>query len=410
MQDLNDRTFTTIYQIIENGILPNIVADENIAYTIDPVYGISRDRIDAEILKTLIRINKESGKDYTQIIEKLLNRLVQKQNIDGSWNEVHVKYDQPSALITAIAGEALIDGSVTLKSKKNIEHNIHCAKDFVLQNEVSPGYFRKSAVYIADHLNVDATCGAFLAKYGKVFSDKKCIEAAVRTARHICDHQFPDGAYPYTTQEKGNYQYHFQIPCIHYQGVTIYYLMKINEVLGMDWIDSHLRKGIEWLASVQNADGRFDWSRSGLMFAYYLSGAYAFAFSSFIYGKKWNVSFEKNALQAMNVLKNNINGVANRWEDASFFSLSFSIFSTLRTANIGNYPIKHKVFRFGYGMYRQIARRRFSNTVDPLIFNFMSSVLGIEASTIEPDNNFPDLFMTSEILDCLSYTTAPEGG
>lgn len=403
MQDLNDRIFAMISQIIERGILSNLVVNDTVAYTIDPVYGISRDRVDAELVKTLLKFNKESEKDHTQIIEKLLKRLVQKQNIDGSWNEVHVKYDQPSALITAIVGEALLNGFVTLHNK-DIENNIHRAKDFVFQNEVSPGYFRKSAVYIADHLNVDATCGAFLAKYGAVFSDNECTEAAIRTARHICDYQFPDGAFPYTTEEKGNYQYHFEIPCIHYQGVTIYYLIKINDVLGMDWIDSHLRKGIEWLASVQKADGRFNWSKSGLMFAYYLSGAYAFAVSSFIYGKKWNISYEKNAVQAMNVLKNNINGVANRWEDASFLSLPFSIFTALKTANIGNYPIKHKIFRFGYGMYRQMARRRFADTVNPKVFNFLSSVLGIESSTIEPDHNFPDLFMTSEILDCLSFS------
>lgn len=404
MQDLNARIFMTVSQIIEKGILPNLVIDEKIAYTIDPVYGISRDRIDAELIKTLIRINKESEKDYTQIIEKLLNRLVQKQNTDGSWNEVHVKYDQPSALITAIVGEALIDGYVTLKNKKNTEYNIHRAKDFVLQNEVSPGYFRKSSVYIADHLNVDATCGAFLAKYGAVFSDKECTEAAISAARHIYDCQFLDGAFPYTTMEKGNYQYHFQIPCIHYQGVTIYYLIKINEVLELDWIDSHLRIGIEWLASVQNADGRFNWSKSGLMFAYYLSGAYAFAISSFIYGSKWDARYEDNAQKAMNVLEANIKRLANRWESAPLLSLLFSIFPTLQTACIGNYPITHEMFRFGYGMYRQMARRRFANTVNTKIFDFLSLVLGIESSTIEPEHNFPDLFITSEILDCLSFS------
>jgi hypothetical protein len=403
MQDLNDRIFALISQIIERGILPNLVVDDTIAYTLDPVYGISRDRVDAELIKTLIKFNKESEKDHTQIIEKLLKRLIQKQNIDGSWNEVHVKYDQPSALITAIVGEALLNGFVTLHNK-DIENHLHRAKDFVLLNEISPGYFRKSSVYIADHLNVDATCGAFLAKYGAVFSDNECTKAAIRAARHICDYQFQNGAFPYTTEEKGNYQYHFEIPCIHYQGVTIFYLIKINEVLEMDWIDSYLRNGIEWLASVQEADGRFNWSKSGLMFAYYLSGAYAFAFSSFIYGCKWNTRYKDNAQKTMKVLEANIKGVANRWESAPLLSLPFSILLTLQIANIGNYPIKHRIFRFCYGIYRQMARRRFTKMVNPKVFNILSSIIGIESSTIEPDCNFPDLFMTSEILDCLSYT------
>lgn len=403
MQEFNDRAYATISQIVEDGIMPNLVVEDTVAYTVDPVYGITRDRVNAEFAKTLIRINGINGNNHTDVVNKILNRLVQKQSADGSWNEVHVKYNQSSALITAIVGEALLDGYDVL-GRDDIENSIHRAKDFVLQNEVTSGYFKKSSIYVADHLNVDATCGAFLAKYGRVFSDDECLEAAERTARHICDYQFPDGAFPYTNEVNGNYQYSMQIPCIHYQGVTIYYLLKINDVLGMDWIDPYLKNGLEWLASVQNTDGRFNWSKSGLMFAYYLSGAYAFAIPSFMHGCKWDAAYKDNAYRAMGVLDANVDGVANRWERASLLSLPFSVFSTFQTASIGNYPLKHWIYRFGYGMYRQAARRRFAETVNPRVFNLLSSVLGINASTIEPDNNFPDLFMTSEILDCLSYS------
>lgn len=409
MQDFNKRIYATISQVIEKGIMPNLVMKDSVAYTVDPVYDIKRDRVNAECVKAMVRVNNINGKDYTDIIEKILNRLVQKQNTDGSWNEVHVKYNQPSALITAIVGEALIEGFAAIK-KNGLENSIQLAKDFVLQNEVSPGYFRKSSVYIADHLNVDATCGAFLAKYGRVFSDNESREAAERAARHICDHQFPNGAFPYITEEKGNYQYHLQIPCIHYQGVTIYYLIKIQDVLELGWLDPYLKNGIEWLASVQNENGSFDWSKSGLMFAFYLSGAYAFAIPSFMYGCKWDAAYKYNARKAMDALEANIDGVANRWERASLLSFPFSIFPTMRTAFIGEYPLMHRLYRFGYGMYRQAARRRFSKTVNPKVFNSLSLIMGINASTIEPDNNFPDLFMTSEILDCLSYALQHRGG
>ena len=403
MQQFDERAYATISQIIEDGIMPNLVVEDAVAYTVDPVYGITRDRVNAEFAKTLIRIDGINGNDHTDIINKILNRLVQKQSDEGSWNEIHVKYNQPSALITAIVGEALLDGYYAM-GRGDIEDSIHRAKDFVLQNEVTSGYFKKSSIYVADHLNVDATCGAFLAKYGRVFSDDECLEAAERTARHICEYQFSDGAFPYTNEVNGNYQYSMQIPCIHYQGVTIYYLLKINDILQMHWIDPYLKNGLEWLASVQNTDGRFNWSKSGLMFAYYLSGAYAFAIPSFMYGCKWDAAYKDNAYRAMGILETNIDGVANRWERASLLSLPSSVLSTLRTASIGNYPLKHWMYRFGYGMYRQAARRRFSETVNPRVFNLLSSILGINASTIEPDNNFPDLFMTSEILDCLSYT------
>lgn len=403
MQDLNEQMYSLVSRIIQNGILPNLRVEGNLAYTVDPVYGISRNRVSAECAKALIRINGLKGNDYTDLIEKLLDWVLENQNPDGSWNEVHVKYNHPSALITSIVGEALVDGYLLLKNERFKKAALQ-AKDFVLANQFSPGYFKKSSIYVADHLNVDATCGAFLAKYGKVFSDTECLDAARITAEHICKYQFSGGAFPYTNENKGNYQYCLNIPCIHYQGVTLYYLLKIVDSLQSDWIDLEFEKGVKWLATVQFPDGKFDWSKSGLMFAYYLSGAYAFAIPCFMYGTKWNSRYPQNAEKALNVLESNVTNIANRWESSSMLNFPASVFTALSTANIGNYPVSHRFFRFGYGIYRQFARRRFSNSVNPKLFNILSTIMGINSSTIEPDNNFPDLFMTSEILDCLSYS------
>lgn len=408
MQDLNERIYSLVLRIIQNGIIPVVKVEGNLAYTVDPVYGISRNRVSAECAKTLIRINGVKGSDYTDLIEKLLNWVLENQNPDGSWNEVHVKYNHPSALITSIVGEALVDGYLLLKDERFKMAALQ-AKDFVLANQFSPGYFKKSSIYVADHLNVDATCGAFLAKYGKVFSDHESLDAARITAEHICKYQFSDGAFPYTNENKGNYQYCLNTPCIHYQGVTLYYLLKIIDSLQSDWIDLKFKKGVEWLAAVQFPDGKFDWSKSGLMFAYYLSGAYAFAIPCFMYGTKWNSNYSENAGKALQVLETNVKSIVNRWESDSMLSFPSSVFTAFDTANIGNYPVNHRLFRFGYGMYRQFARRRFSNTVNPKLFNILSEIMNINTSTVEPDNNFPDLFMTSEVLDCLSYTMRLHG-
>lgn len=403
MQDLNERIYRILSHIIENGIYPNLKIEGNVAYLLDPIYKINRNRVNAECVKTLLRINYMDEDKHTEIIEKLLNQLIEKQSPDGCWNEIHTKYNEPSALITAIVGEALLDGYVSL-NKNDIEEPVHRAKDFVLANYTPPGYFKKSSVYVADHLNVDATCGAFIAKYGRIFSDEKCLDIAKKTAEHICNYQCSDGAFPYTNNNHGNYQYGLEIPCIHYQGVTIYYLLKVMEALESDWLDKDIKKGVEWLDSVQFSNGQFDWSKSGLMFAYYLSGAYGFAIPCFLYANKWDNRYTKFSEKTMDVLENNIQDIANRWESASMTSLPTSIIDSIRTATIGDYPLKHKTFRFGYGMYRQFARRRFAENVDPKLFNLLSSVMRIKTSTIEPDNNFPDLFMTSEILDCLSYS------
>lgn len=403
MQDLNERMYSLISRIIQKGIIPVVKVEGNLAYTIDPVYGIARNRVNAECAKTLIRINGVEGNDYTDLVEKLLNWLLERQNTDGSWNEVHVKYNHPSALITSIVGEAFVDGYLLLKDER-FEKAALRAKSFVLASQFSPGYFKKSSIYVADHLNVDATCGAFLAKYGKVFLDQECLNSAKNTAEHICKYQFSDGAFPYTNENKGNYQHCLDIPCIHYQGVTLYYLLKIIDSLESDWIDQEFEKGIKWLAAAQFSNGKFDWSKSGLMFAYYLSGAYAFSIPCFVFGTKWNSFYSENAEKALDVLELNVSDIVNRWESDSIISFPASTLTVFKTANIGNYPASHRFFRFGYGMYRQFARRRFSNSVNPQIFNILSRIMNTKSTTIEPDNNFPDLFMTSEVLDCLSYT------
>jgi hypothetical protein len=405
MQALNERIYSLASKIIQYGITPIVKVEGNLAYTVDPVFEISRNRVSAECVKTLVRINGFKGNNYADLIQKLLNWVLENQNSDGSWNEVHVKYNHPSALITSIVGEALVDGYLLLKDERFKKAALQ-AKDFVLANQFSPGYFKKSSIYVADHLNVDATCGAFLAKYGKAFSDQQCLDAARITAEHVCKYQFSDGAFPYTNEIKGNYQYCLNIPCIHYQGVTLYYLLKIIDSLQSDWIDPEFKKGVEWLAAAQLPDGKFDWSKSGLMFAYYLSGAYAFAIPCFMYGTKWNSNYSENAEKALGVLEANVKRIVNRWESDSILSFPSSVFAALNTANIGSYPVSHRLFRFGYGMYRQFARRRFSNSVNPKLFNILANVMNINTSTVEPDNNFPDLFMTSEVLDCLSYTTS----
>jgi len=380
-----------ISQILDE-VRQHIIVEENSAYILDPLYGIVRNRVNAEICKTLVRMGEHS------MAEKIITSLIHHQNNDGSWNEIHPQYNQPSALITAFAGDALLSAYDTCP----VEKSLRMARDYVLSQEITPGRFLKSSQYTADHLNVDASCGAFLANYGARFSDECSLEAAERAALRVCGHQ-NGGVYPYAV-DKGNYPQTLDVPCIHYQAVTMYYLLKINEFLKSETVKESLLKGAEWLSSVQKSDGQFDWSRSGLMFAYYLGGAPAFAYSSFLGVASWDPQYLNNAGLCLNKLEKNVKGLILRWEPDSMASLPPSIFTTLKTAQIGDYPLNHRVFSFGYGMYRQWARRRFSDTIDDRLFHFLCRSLHIQASTVEPSRNYPDMFMTSEILDCLSYS------
>lgn len=399
MNDIKDNAYEILNQIYYNGIKPLIIEKENYAYIKDPIFGIKRNRVIAEVVKAMIRLKLESDEN---IIEKFCNYLKKNQNKDGSWNEIHPNYNQPSALVTSIIGEALLMYHKRYASD-DLERSIHDAGRFVLSQEKSSGYFLKSIQKTADHLNVDATCGAFLASYGKKFSKDKIIELARNTAKHICDYQFSDGSFPYTTN-KGNYSYLLDVPCAHYQGVTLYYLSKINDVIKEEWLKNSLISGAKWLSDTQMDDGRFDWSKSGLMFSYYLSGAYAFAFSSFIYTSRWDKKYLENANLCLNVLKRNRRTLFFRWEKDSWVTFPLSISTVIETTLLGRYPFKHRLFRFGYGLYRQIARRTLSERINPKVFKNLTNILNIESTTIEPLNNYPDLFMTSEILDCLSYS------
>ena len=397
MDDLKTDTYELLNQVYARGIKPCIVEGKNDAYIQDPVFEIKRNRIIAETLKAIIRLNLEKNQE---IIEKLLLYLKKNQNKDGSWNEIHLHYDQPSALITSIIGETLLMYHNRFQDETT-KKMIYLASRYVLSQQKSPGYFIKSTLYTSDYLNVDATCGAFLALYGETFSDDKSIINAQETAKHICEYQFSNGSFPYMINDEKKRDF-LNIPCIHYQGVTLYYLSKINEVIKEERLKQSLIHGAEWLSDVQQQNGRFDWSKSGLMFAYYLTGAYAFAFSSFMYVSKWDKKYLKHARLCLNMLKRNIDTLFLRWEKDSWATFPFSIPITLQSAFIGNSPYKQKFFQFGYGVYRQIARRRFSKKPNENVFNNLTKILGIHSSTIEPFSNYSDLFMTSEILDCLS--------
>lgn len=389
-----DGRLTSLVSRITEAVRETAIIDGDTAYIRDPVFGIVRNRVHAEVVKAMIR----AGGD--PLVGPILNYVTGCQSPDGSWNEVHVNYNQPSALITAFIGDALLEAA----DRYPHEEALMKARDSVVAAEVRPGYFLKSAQYTADHLNVDASCGAFLARYAKRYDDGAAHAAAVRAAENVVRHQRDDGTYPYAV-DRGTYPYTFDLPCVHYQGVTMYYLAKTNDVLREDWIDESLTMGARWLADALCPCGQFDWSGSGLSFAYHLSGAYAFAHAAFAYTSRGNGRYRPHADLCLNRLEESMRGgLALRWEPDSWGSLPRSIVAAAKMASIGEYPARHQAFRFGYGVYRQIARRRYNETAETRSFEALCRLFRIKTSTVEPSKNFPDLFMTSEVLDCLTQS------
>jgi len=159
MNDIKENAFELVRQIYYDGVKPLIVEKEDYAYIRDPIFEIRRNRVVAEVVKAVIRLKLEPD---GSLIEKFCNFLKKNQNTDGSWNEIHPNYNQPSALITSIVGEALLM-NYQQSQNNELEKPIHHASRFVLYQEKSTGYFLKSVLNTADHLNVHDTCGAYLA-------------------------------------------------------------------------------------------------------------------------------------------------------------------------------------------------------------------------------------------------------
>lgn len=381
-----------LFDSLLESTLQYLVVEDGHAYIYDPYFDLKRSRVTAEVCKSMMRAGRSPD-----ITEKMTRWLVSRQNPDGSWNEEHPRYSKPSALVTSFVAETLLLKKLTVKLTEIEERSLRSAARYVLHSEIGPGYFRKSASYLADYLNVDASCGAFLAEYGQAYDDPACMEAAVRAAVNCIAHQAPDGMYPYAIIG-GSEPDPLNVPCVHYQGVTMYYLIKVQQCVHDSRVESSLRRAASWLEGVQRMDGSFDWSRSGLMFAYYLSGAYAFAAVSFDY-----CGLAVNRDVSVAKAGENAPGIMWRWEQDSFLTLPRDIHTTYRSSMLGSLPVRYRLVQLGYGLYRQCARRRHSDRIDAGLFNILSKAFHKQASTIDPFANYPDLFMTSETLDCLGY-------
>ncbi len=386
----------SIIDILDSKIEKCLIEEEERAYLYDPYFGIIRNRVNAEYCKGLIRLNRRKD-----IIQKIINFLLDAQNENGSWNEIHPNYDETSSLVTSIVGDTLLGWYKVNDEDENLRKSIEKAKDYVLSCEIKPGFFIKSRFYYQDHLNVDATCADFLSSYSRYHSDTETEKAAKHALEHNRTHQFQNGVFPYRVDSEIK-DSSMKVPCIHYQGVSLYYLIKTLRNLGKEnpgWI----RKGIEWLSNVQKDDGKFDWSKSSLMFAYRLTGAYAFAFSS--YNLCDDEKYSKKSDRCLDILNEYIDDLVLRWEKSPTTDIIPSFFSVLKSSKRGNQDFKDFLQKMGYGYYREFARRRFTKNPDEdLLFEKINNLLSLHSSTIEPSRNFPDLFMTTECFDCLTYS------
>ena len=246
----------------------------------------------------------------------------------------------------------------------------------------------------------------FLLKYGNKSSNENYINAGTRAVANICSHQFIDGSFPYSGPLRAYpYKYHFYIPCIHYQAVTLYYLIKTTPYIKSEWLEHSILSGTKWLMKNQRDDGHFKWGKSGLNFALYLSGTYAFAIP--VYQKILADDENANKLmkKSLNVLKEQIfQDILLRWEKGSIKSIIKGFLEAPKGGLIGNYPIGFTFLRTMHRLYREVARSKISDQITPSKLITKPTGYSAYLGTVESSTNHPDMYMTTEALDALSFS------
>jgi len=389
--------------VMVNSLLKNLTNEGEFAYLVDPVSNVIRSRVNAEFCSTLVTLHLCKVKNFEPIIKKLTNWILTKQNADGSWNEIHPNYDKPSSVFTSICGLCLFEVKKNFPSILIKDEVFHNASRYLLEQEISDGYFRKSELYHADIYNADAMIAAFLFRMANKYTNQKYRDAAKRSISNICSHQFENGSFPYGGPERAYpYKYHNHVPCVHYQAVTLYYLIKCLPYFKSNLLEKSILAGTEWLLENQNDNGYFNWTKSGLNFALYLSSTYAFIIPIYIQFQNNNKT-EDMILKSLTILENNMfNNILLRWEKSNFHSLMSGLLNALKGGFIGDYPFSYKILRSLHRIQREFARSKISPIMR--VSKIASQARGYSAflSTVESSTNYPDLYMMTEALESLS--------
>ena len=376
--------------------------DDDVAFLEDDFTGVVRTRTTAELCSAMIKMQKLNKKEYTEIIKKITNWLIIKQNKDGSWNETHVNYDNPSSVFTAICGLTLLEVNeekLNIKIPKTVLDN---AANFLIKQEIKNGHFRKSEHYHADVLNADAMISAFLIRYGVNQNNVKYLEVAKRGLKNIISQQKDNGEFPYGSKiVQYPYKHHLDVPCIHYQTVTLYYLDKCSDKIPDNELKNSIYNGIKWLQNNQKETGEFDWRKSGLNFALYLTATYGFAV--YLYSKYSPSTNKLLICNTVQILNNQYEkGILLRWEKSSIVKMIQGILFSIKGGSIGGYPVNFKILRTLHRIHREIARLKENEKMIPSKITKVKTGYSAILSTVESSTNYPDLYMTTQTLDAMA--------
>lgn len=236
----------------------------------DPTFGILRYRSTAEAAAAFMEMG---NREWDKRAKLALDWVVKQQHESGYWDEIHPGDARESVLETAVVGRVLAVAFQRFKHHAYLEAAMR-AGEYVLANELLPGFWKKSLHFFPNTLNNTATVVPFLQNLFILTGDERYEKARQRAVFNTVRWQFPDGAFPYSADVSFPYDYHRNVRDIHYHAITMHMLLSGGATDSLSL--HHLKRAATWLKLVSK-NGRFNWRHSDLSVSQKFVMAYGYS-------------------------------------------------------------------------------------------------------------------------------------
>lgn len=258
----------------------------------DPVRGGERVEIPAGFALAILKHNL---KEYFDFSQGLLDLIIQKQELTGSWLEFpYQKQDLmkgfSGAIPTCFAIFALVEGYKKF-DKEEYFKSARRGAHYLYQNEKN-GYFIKAALNKSDVINTNLMAGLALLKVSEILPDNASEINLYKFVanRALCrsvSSQLFSGAFPYIS-------FGFKVPFL-YHAMSLALVGFYNQYLKKEIICYSFKKGLKYLNKI-NKQGEFNWKKANDKDKQGAVWAYAWAAVCFNLGnreEKFNLMIEK---------------------------------------------------------------------------------------------------------------------
>ncbi|KKM91264.1 hypothetical protein LCGC14_1230280 [marine sediment metagenome] len=218
-------------------------------------------------------VHSPNKQNFIKIIKNLVSNLLNLQDpIYGFFIEKHSNYSEPSALVSALTGIALIDSMnfVDESTKKKVLSSLNRIKKFLIKQEINKGSYRKSLGFNYSIVNSNASITLFMILYYKITKKEAILTKVNDFINTLRNFTLNDGAITY-----GIYGQKYFIPSIYYHALTLNHLIRINLLIDSKKLNTYVHIYLKWIKLGYNSKG-IKWEKSGFLFSTYLNQAYAF--------------------------------------------------------------------------------------------------------------------------------------